>query len=77
MEGGRTIRYPRQEDFHHPPFPRRPPGTHAYPLDSSETSEWFNVNQGLCKGYVLSPGLFSIFFAVVQTLTFDRVSINK
>ncbi|CAM9939791.1 unnamed protein product, partial [Sphacelaria rigidula] len=46
-------------------------------LDSDETSEWFNVNYGLCQGCVRSPSLFSIFFAAVLTVTFDRFPINQ
>ncbi|CAM9644499.1 unnamed protein product, partial [Sphacelaria rigidula] len=46
-------------------------------LNSGETSEWFNLNQGLRQRCVLSPGLFNIFFAAVLTVTFDRFSINK
>lgn len=46
-------------------------------LDSGETSEWFDVGQGLRQGCVLYSGLFNISFVAVLTVTFGRLSINK
>ncbi|CAM9118947.1 unnamed protein product [Sphacelaria rigidula] len=66
---------PPQENFHHPPIPRRQRA--CVRVDSGETSEWFNVNQGFRQGCVIFPGLFNIFFAAMPTVTFDRLLINK
>ena len=41
-------------------------------LDDGDFSVWVNVCQGLRQGYVLSPLLFSIFFAAVITGVLQR-----
>ena len=46
-------------------------------LDSGETSEWIDVEQGLRQGCVIAPDLFNIFFVAVLTVAFDRFSIDK
>ena len=42
--------------------------------DDGVYSDWFEAEQGLRQGYVLSPLLFNIFFAAVLDLVLQRFS---
>ena len=43
-------------------------------VDDGELSEWFEVNQLLRQGCVLSPLMFNIFFAAVIEVVLQRFS---
>lgn len=45
-------------------------------LDDGECSDWFSVDQGLRKGFMLAPFLFVIYFAAVMLVVYKRLNAD-